>query len=61
MGRIRKQRTFMKETRDKEIITKEVYRNLYMKAKGGFFRSIRHLKMYMNEHALFTKKDREQK
>jgi ribosomal protein L19E len=47
----------MKEARDKEIITKQVYRNVYMKAKGGFFRSIRHLKMYMNEHALFTKKE----
>jgi len=57
VDRIRKQRTFMKEVRDKEMITKQVYRNVYMKAKGGFFRSIRHLKMYMNEHALFTKKE----
>jgi large subunit ribosomal protein L19e len=54
--RVRLQRTFLKEIRDKALVTKEIYRTLYMKSKGGFFRSLRHMKMYMNEHKLFAEK-----
>ncbi len=47
--RIRLQRKFLKELKDKEIISNQVYRELYMKAKGGFFRSKRHIKLYLDK------------
>jgi large subunit ribosomal protein L19e len=52
MGQVRKQREFLKYLRDKGIIEKMVYRDLYLKSKGGFFRSKRHLKLYIDEHGL---------
>jgi len=56
INKVRKQRIFIKELRDKELISRLTYRQLYLKAKGGFFRSLRHLKIYMNENKLFEKK-----
>lgn len=56
INRIRLQREFMKVLRDKELITTETYHGLYRKAKGGFFRSLRHLKIYLTENKLFEKK-----
>lgn len=56
MTKIRKQRKLIKEFRDKNIISTSSYRILYQKSKGGFFRSVRHIKLYINEHNLITKK-----
>lgn len=56
MAKIRVQRKLLKELREKALLTKTVYHQLYRKAKGGFFRSKRHLKLYAEEHDLFTKK-----
>jgi large subunit ribosomal protein L19e len=56
MNAIRLQRKFLKELKDKEMLTTKTYRNLYMKSKGGFFRSKRHITIYMNEHNLIEKK-----
>ncbi|MEK6839491.1 MAG: 50S ribosomal protein L19e [Nanoarchaeota archaeon] len=50
--RIRIQRGFLKLLRDKELIKTETYHMLYKKAKGGFFRSKRHIKLYLEEHKL---------
>lgn len=55
MNKIRLQRSFLKELKDKKIINNQNYRNLYLKAKGGFFRSRRHLKTYINERGLTVK------
>ena len=52
MNKIRLQRSFIKSLRDKEGITLADYHELYMKSKGGFFRSLRHLKMYTQERGL---------
>ena len=52
INHIRTQREFLQNLRDKEIIDKTSYRTLYLKSKGGFFRSRRHLKMYMVEHGI---------
>jgi len=49
---IRVQREFLKELRDKEIIDTKSFRDLYMKSKGGFFRSKRHIKLFIEEHKL---------
>jgi large subunit ribosomal protein L19e len=56
INKIRLQRIFLKKIRAGQLVTKEMYRDLYLKAKGGFFRSLRHMKMYMNEHKLFVEK-----
>lgn len=55
--KIRVQRRFLKELKDTALIGTTAYRNLYMKAKGGFFRSKNHIKIYMTEHNLFDKKE----
>jgi large subunit ribosomal protein L19e len=55
--KIRIQRQFLKSLRDKELITKSSYHSLYQKSKGGFFRSKRHIKLYLEEHNLIKKKE----
>ena len=50
MNKIRLQRTFLKEIKGK--LDAGMYKNLYRKAKGGFFRSKRHIKLYITEHKL---------
>ena len=55
INHIRIQRTFLQYLRDKDVIGKSSYRSLYMKSKGGFFRSKRHIKIYMEEHSIGKK------
>lgn len=45
MARIRSQRKFIKELKDKKILKNKVISELRSKAKGGFFRSKRHIKI----------------
>ncbi|QKQ98850.1 50S ribosomal protein L19e [Candidatus Nanohaloarchaea archaeon] len=47
MENIRAIRSELKEMRDNEEITQEQYRDLYDRAKGGFFRDTKHLKNYV--------------
>ncbi len=56
MNKIRSQRELIKELRDKDIITTGSYRTLYNKSKGGFFRSKRHIKLFIEENKLAKKK-----
>ena len=55
MSKVRAQRDFIKELREKKIVSNETYRELYTKSKGGFFRNVRHIKIYMNEQNLTTR------
>jgi large subunit ribosomal protein L19e len=57
MSKIRLQREFLKELKDNNKLTQETYKQLYMKSKGGFFRSKRHIKLYITEHQLVKGKD----
>lgn len=52
MARIRVQRVLLKELRAKKIIDQSAFKNLYRKAKGGFFRNKRHIKIYIEENKL---------
>ncbi len=52
MNKIRLQRRFIKSLRDSKLIISSDYHDLYMKSKGGFFRSIRHLKLYTQEKGI---------
>lgn len=56
INKSRLQRKFLRFLRDKKIISKPTYRELYLKVKGGFFRSKRHIKLYIEEHKLSEKK-----
>lgn len=58
MRTIRIQREFVKMLLEKGIITRLAYRELYLKCKGGYFRSRRHIKLYLEEHdTLLASKD----
>jgi large subunit ribosomal protein L19e len=52
MSRIRAQRKNLKRLRERRVITVSTYRNLYMKAKGGEFRSVAELERYITENDL---------
>jgi len=54
--KIRSQRELLKELFSKNLISKQDYRDLRQKAKGGYFRSLRHIKLYLTEHSLWLKK-----
>ncbi|RLE45258.1 50S ribosomal protein L19e [Candidatus Woesearchaeota archaeon] len=56
MAKVRVQRVFLKELKDKGFLTTQAYRNLYMKVKSGFFRNKRHIKLYIDEKGLIAKK-----
>jgi len=56
INKIRPQREFIRLLKNKEKIDNKTYRMLYLKAKGGFFRNKRHIKLYINEHDLIIKK-----
>ena len=56
MAKVRVQRQFLKELREKKLLTPHNYRNLYAKSKGGYFRNKRHIKLYITEHHLIEKK-----
>lgn len=49
MARIRAQRKFLKLLKEKGVIDSKTYRRLRALAKGGAFRSVRHLKTYLQE------------
>ena len=57
MAKVRSQRKLLMELKEKGLISLKTYRNIYLKSKGGFFRSARHIKLYLGEHDLFIKKD----
>ncbi len=52
MNKIRLQRDFIKSLRDRHTLSTKDYHEMYMKSKGGFFRSLRHLKLYTKERGL---------
>ena len=55
MKNIRAQKKLLKALRDKNLISKQVYHLLYNRAKGGFFRTRRHIKLYIEERKLIKK------
>lgn len=51
----RAQRELLQGLRTGEYITNESYRSLYAKVHGGFFRSTRHIKIYIKEQGMLRK------
>lgn len=56
MQRIRPLRRELKTMRNTRYIEKNVYRKLYRMAKGGAFRSVAHLRTYVEERGLSRKR-----
>lgn len=48
--KVRKLRGFLKLLKDKKVLAPKQYSTLRLKIKGGFFRSKRHLKLYIEEN-----------
>lgn len=48
----RKQKEFIKRLRQSKKISSKEYRKLYLMIKGGFFRNLRHLKLYVFENVI---------
>ena len=61
MNKIRAQRAFLRVLKDNGMLDNKTFRELYLKAKGGFFRSKRHIKIYLEEHNLVKKVKKEEK
>jgi len=55
MNRVRNQRALLKRLKEKNLISKKAFRDLYLKVKGGFFRSRAHLLMHIKDSKLFLK------
>lgn len=53
INNVRAQRDVLKRVRDKGLISTLDYRRVYAKVKGGFFRSVQHMKMFMEDKELF--------
>lgn len=53
MEKVRVQRIFLKLLKEKERISLPTYRLLYRKSKGGYFRSKRHIKLYIDDQRLW--------
>ncbi len=58
MARVRAQRDFIKELKEKGLVAVQTYRQLYRKVKGGFFRSRRHIKLFLDDKRLWQEKKR---
>ncbi len=52
MNKVRAQRRFIQLLRSRNLVAPSAYRMLYRKVKGGYFRNIRHLKLYLEEYKL---------
>jgi large subunit ribosomal protein L19e len=53
INKIRIQRSFAKELRDKKLISLPTYRLVYRRIKGGYFRSKGHIKTHLTDNRLF--------
>lgn len=56
INRIRIQRRFLRELRAGDLVDVKLYRKLALLAKGGYFRSKRHIKLYLDENKLWRKR-----
>jgi len=54
MDRIRAQRKFLKYLKKNNMLKAGAFKELYVKSKGGFFRSIKHIKLHIHENELLT-------
>ncbi len=56
--KVRLQRRFIRQLKDKSLLSTANYAVLYSKIKGGFFRNLRHLKLHLEEYKLVERKEK---
>jgi large subunit ribosomal protein L19e len=59
MIKIRSLRKLLKKLKDDGKLETKVYRDLYMKSKGNFFRNKRHMMLYIEQNHLLTNVEKE--
>lgn len=52
----RAQRALAKKLKENKLIDNKAFRAIYAKIKGGFFRSTKHIKIYIQEQEMIRKK-----
>jgi large subunit ribosomal protein L19e len=57
MARVRTQRKLLQNLRTGGVLSQKNFKLLYAKSKGGYFRSRRHIKLYITEQKLSEKKN----
>lgn len=55
MAKVRTQRKLIQELKKKNKINKKDYKEIYKMVGTNFFRSKRHIKLYMQDHKMFKK------
>lgn len=55
--KIRRQRNYLTHLKNKELLSTKDYNDLRRKCKGGFFRSVRHIKIYTQERGILKEKN----
>ncbi len=55
IAKIRSQRRLIRGLLAESRIDQQTYRSLYTKAKGGFFRNVRNIRLYLDERGLMKK------
>lgn len=61
MQKIRALRAHLKKFKDAGRLDNKTYRDLYMKAKGNFFRNKRHIQLYMEQNNLIKEVENDKK
>lgn len=57
MIKIRALRNLLKSLKDSNKLDTKTYRELYMKAKGNFFRNKRHMLLFMQQNEILSQED----
>lgn len=57
IAKIRSQRSFLRLLKEKKLVDNNTYKDLMAKAKGGFFRNKRHIKIYLQERGVLKKNE----
>lgn len=56
IAKIRSQRAFLRLLKEKNLIDNNTFKGTMAKAKGGFFRNKRHIKIYLQEKGILKEK-----
>lgn len=58
MNKVRLQRSYLRSLKEKKLLDNKQFRMLYLKIKSGFFRSKAHLRLYLQDMKILTRKDK---
>ena len=61
MLKVRTQRNYIKNLKNKNLLASKVYRDLYRRIKSGLFRTVRLINLYIKENNLITAKNETKK